>query len=63
MFHISLTLSNFRESCFDTKLSEEEFTKLLNKKWIRYQNGKTISLISTKDIYMVELEEFDENNE
>ena len=59
MYHVRVTLSNFRESNFDSKLSEKEIMTLLNKKWMRFENGNTISFISAKDIILVELENFD----
>ena len=59
MYHVSVTLSNFRESYFDSKLSEKEIMALLNKKWMRIESGNTISFINAKDIILVELEYFE----
>lgn len=59
MFHVTVTLSNFRDLHFDTELSEEELTKKLSKKLMKMESNGKIFIISTNSILMTEIEEFE----
>jgi len=56
MFHVTVTLSNYRDMSFDSDLSEVELIKRLNKKWMRLEDDGKVFLVSSKDIFMVQLE-------